>query len=205
MDDIAQRTQRVIERLQENEALTNNLEDEAAAALLDWAIAEAEAIVKSTAGLDDDAAETAMAERLQAVRRLLRTINAHADPTQAPQIEDRAAAVADPREWLDQVVAQIAIIKGHTFVRPTEQQLAELAAGWAEVPSPLKVITELRTLVDPPALRQNHPSQGADPTDQPPQVTTETETQPPSADQQRAWASLWQTVSKFFRAATPNQ
>jgi hypothetical protein len=205
MDDVAQRTQRVIESLQENEALTDNLDDEAAQALLDWGSAYAQAIAASTAGLDEAAAEEAMAERLQALRRLLRTVNAHADPAQAPQAGDRAATMAYHRAWLDQVMAQIAIIQGQTFVPPADQQLAELAARWAEAPSPLRIITELRTMVESPAAGQNQAAQDAVSTEQPTRTTTETEPPPPSAEQQRAWTSLWQTVSKFFRASTPNQ
>jgi len=67
------RADRAAESLLENEALTADLDDDAAKVLLDWGIACVNMMAQSTRGLDDLAA--AMAPRLRALRRLMRLVN----------------------------------------------------------------------------------------------------------------------------------
>jgi hypothetical protein len=214
MDDVTQRMHQAVESLQENEALTSNLDDEAAQALLDWGSASAQAIAQSTAGLDEAAAEATMDERLQAVRRLLRTVNEHVAATpgvQAAPASDSAEASASPPEWLQEVVAQVAQIEGPAFVPPTAEQLAALASRWAAgAPSPLEIVTELRTLFASSAAPAPAEGDSATSTDTSAKASeaptvVEPATPPPNPEQQRAWASLWQTISKFFGTSTPNQ
>lgn len=70
-----QRAVRAAESILGNETLTNDLDDEAASVLLDWALAWAERVAHSTSRLDDEAAQEAMYPRLKAIRKMMRSIN----------------------------------------------------------------------------------------------------------------------------------
>lgn len=150
MEELTQRTQQVVESLTENEALTDNLDDAAAQALLDWGTAAGKAVVQDTVGLEDEAAEAAMKPRLQATRRLLRTVNNYFAPTAAS--EARGAAQPDHEAMLTllrQVVEQAAVLWGPSFRKPDDQQLADFATQLQkEASTPQALIARLRNLVD---------------------------------------------------------
>ena len=83
MDGLKRRTQRAVERILGNESLTADLDDDAAQVLLDWGMACAEQIARSTAGLFDDQGDETMDLRLRDLRRLMRAVNRWA-PRQQP-------------------------------------------------------------------------------------------------------------------------
>jgi hypothetical protein len=83
MESVQKRIQRAAESILENEALTADLDDEAAKALLDWGVACAEKIASETADLDDEAAEEAMYQPMRSLRKMLRAANKWAADPQA--------------------------------------------------------------------------------------------------------------------------
>jgi hypothetical protein len=87
MESIQKRIQRAAESILENEALTSDLDDEAAQELLDWGIACAEKIVNETADLDDEAAEEAMYQPMRSLRKMLRAANKWAADPQAGDLK----------------------------------------------------------------------------------------------------------------------
>ena len=70
---IEKRTQRIAESFLDNEALTADLDDEAAQVLIAWGMALAGKIARETAGMNDQQAEEVMYRPLRSLRRLLST------------------------------------------------------------------------------------------------------------------------------------
>jgi hypothetical protein len=64
-----------VESILGNERLTDGLDDEPADALLDWGIATAEMVTKSTAGLGGSEAESILSDQMAEVRRLMRYVS----------------------------------------------------------------------------------------------------------------------------------
>ncbi len=58
-----------------NEALAGALDEEGAGELLSWGLKSAEGIASATDGMDDETAELSMAERLKALRKLMRYLS----------------------------------------------------------------------------------------------------------------------------------
>jgi hypothetical protein len=79
---IQERIQRAVESILENEALTADLDDQAAKVLLDWGVEQAQAITIETAELADDEAEEAMYQPMRALRKMLRSVNKWANDPQ---------------------------------------------------------------------------------------------------------------------------
>jgi hypothetical protein len=136
MDEIDQRARRAAERILEDERLTDNLEDEAAQVLIDWGIARAEAIARTT----EDA--PTMQNRLQAVRRLMRYVNRW--------IPRRVEADNETnREILTKILELAAVAYGQTtpLISPglVDAVAAQLATSGN---TPSEVIRNLLTLVE---------------------------------------------------------
>lgn len=107
MTEIQQRIQRAAESILENEALTAGFDDDAAKALLDWGVKQAQSIASETIELDDVMAEEAMYQPMRALRKMLRDTNKW---------------VIDPQEMtLARILKQAEIIYGNC---PTEEQQA---------------------------------------------------------------------------------
>jgi hypothetical protein len=107
MDEgIESRVSKVAESFLENEALTSNLDDEAADLFLNWAIAKGEMIARSTIELDDILAEEAMYPRLKALRRIARYIG------------QCVIGSGDPGELVDKIIEQARLLYGEEFVEP---------------------------------------------------------------------------------------
>lgn len=167
MEELTERTQQVIESLTENEALTDNLDDAGARLLLDWGIAYGKWVVQSTAHLAKEAANGAMEPRLQAIRRLLRTVNQHfASSTSDTAQTDTVAN----QTLLRAVLEQAAMIWGPGFSAPDDQQLTAFSAQLANAAqTPATLIAALRNFVDqhqgaqqPPTMPpQNAPGKDA--------------------------------------------
>ena len=150
MDELNTRIQQAAESILENEALTDNLDDEGGQALLDWGVALAKQVAQATAGMDEAAAETAMADKLAAVRRLLRAVNKRFDPTLVADLKtnDQATAEANTK-LLDQAVEQAAIILAPHFTQPTaEQQASVVEKTLQPLATPSALIASLRSFID---------------------------------------------------------
>ena len=144
MDDLTQRVRYVVDSLLENEGLTADLDDVAAQVLLDWGIACAKRIARSTMGLDDLEAEEAMADRLRATRRLMRLV----DRWIACHRESDTAA---DRDALARIFGQAAIIYGKEAVWPDEvgrDVFFRQHAGSADDPG--QAIEDLRRFIEDP-------------------------------------------------------
>ena len=107
MDEgIESRVSKVAESILENEALTSNLDDDAADQFLNWAISKGEMIARSTIGLDDILAEEAMYPRLKALRRIARYIG------------QWVTGSGEPRDLVEKIIEQARLIYGEEFVEP---------------------------------------------------------------------------------------
>ena len=69
---VRERVRRVQEDIMGNEALGGSLEEAAASEMLSWGLKSAEGIASSTEGMDDETAELTIADRLKALRKLMR-------------------------------------------------------------------------------------------------------------------------------------
>lgn len=150
MDELNARIQQAAESILENEALTDNLDDEGGQALLDWGVALAKQVAQATEGLDQAAAETAMADKLAAVRRLLRAVNKRFDPTLVADLKtnDQATLEANTK-LLDQVLEQAAIMLAPHFTQPTaEQRVSVVEKTLQPLATPSDLIASLRSFID---------------------------------------------------------
>ena len=99
MNGFQARLQRAAESILENEALTAELDDEAAQVLLDWGVSLAQRIASETIELDEAAAEEATYQPMRALRKMLRKINNWAgDPDHSglEEILEQAAITYGP-------------------------------------------------------------------------------------------------------------
>jgi hypothetical protein len=138
MGELAARAQRAAESILESEGLTGDLDDTAAGALLEWGVACAKNVAHATSGLAQAEAETAMGERLHAVRRMMRLVNQWAS----------GQSGAD-ESLLEQIVEQAAVVYGQAFIPPQAERRAALLQqmpGLAGDPS--RLIANLRGLVE---------------------------------------------------------
>ena len=133
------RLNRVAASFLENEKLTEDLDDEPAQILLDWALAWGKIIVQDTAGLDDEAAEEAMYPRLRAARKLARRINRWA----------REAGSLDPQRQkaqLQKLFDPVSDIFGVAFEVPNPDQIQRFVANPAS--NTLDAILDLRHFLE---------------------------------------------------------
>jgi hypothetical protein len=145
VDELAGRVQRAAESILESEGLAGDLDDTAAQALLEWGVACAKKTAQATSGLTQVEAEATMADRLRAVRRMLRLVNgwAASGPDRATGGQAGGAA------WLDQVLEQAAVVYGAAFTPPDAARRAAFlgqVAGLAD--NPPGKIASLRALLE---------------------------------------------------------
>jgi hypothetical protein len=122
--DIESRVSKVAESILENEALTSNLDDNAADLFLNWAIAKGEMIARSTIGLDDFLAEEVMYPRLKALRRIARYIG------------QWVIGSGDPRELVEKIIEQARLLYGEDFVEPdpvAKERIVQFSTGVEQV------------------------------------------------------------------------
>ena len=137
-------SRRAAESLMENEALTENLDDTAASALLKWGSELSKTVAQSTADLDDEQAEEAMSERMRATRQLLRSVNKWIAGQAQMASEEKSALLARINE-------QMALIYGAEFSPPDAAQLeAFMQAPAQEAADPAQIVARLRDLYQPP-------------------------------------------------------
>ena len=68
-------TQRAIESIVENEALTADLDDQAASVLLDWAMSLARQTAQGVASMEEASADEQFETRMRNVRQFIRQVN----------------------------------------------------------------------------------------------------------------------------------
>lgn len=92
-------TQRAVESILENEALTADLDDQAANLLLDWAMSLAKQAAQGVAGMDEASAEEQFNARMRNVRQFIRQVNrwaASPSSTEAEPALGKALELAIP-------------------------------------------------------------------------------------------------------------
>ena len=134
--DLAGRIQRVTESLLENESLTNELEDDPARSLLDWAMSCTRQIVQGTGNLHEEAADEAMAPRLKALRQMVRS---------ASRLASRRSPEQDISVELNRFYELAGKVYGRSIV-PSDADQKELLAG--DLPKPLELIARLRARIE---------------------------------------------------------
>ena len=141
----AQRVQRAVESILDSEALTQDLDDEAAALLVQWGVAWAERLAQATTSIqEDEASEQALAERLRAVRQMMRATSRWAAAQAAMDPVSRVSA-------LRKILEQAAQAQDAAFLLPGEKESAEWADKLAGLGNqPAQAVAELRKLLENP-------------------------------------------------------
>jgi len=140
--DLDRRAARAAESLLDNEALTGDLDDQAASQLLNWGTAYARHIAHSTAGLNEAEAEVAMEPRLQALQQWMHSVGQWIVSPPGREAESQRAAFAT-------LIEQFATVYGVGFTAPDpERREAFLSQLSATKPGPLQFIAALRELLE---------------------------------------------------------
>jgi hypothetical protein len=146
MSDLASRQQRAAETILTNEHLTNGLDDPVAQALVDWGVALAEHVARSTQDLAGVQAATELETRLPAVRRLMRRVRSWL--VKRAELDDQTVD-----EILSDVFDQAAIIY-RGFQRPDPVQHAHGVEEWRTYAErPRELIDRLRSMVEDPGVQ----------------------------------------------------
>lgn len=140
--DVTNRIRRAADAILENENLTAGLEDAPAKALTDWGVSCAKSVALGTAGLNDEQAEEALSSGLRATRQLMRSVSDWLN--NQPQADPQASL-----GFLEQIVAQMAMILGPGFAPPDEAQRQAFLQQEAQlVKDPARRIAVLRALFE---------------------------------------------------------
>jgi hypothetical protein len=135
---IDHRVRRVQDEIMGNEALGQSLDESAASELLTLGLKGAAGIASSTEGMDDDIAELSMADRLKALRKLMRHLGRLLG--EAKDLDE------DGKRWLwDSVKNQASLLYGEGLNFPSlEEIMSQLSLG----ASPGRIIADLRDIFE---------------------------------------------------------
>jgi hypothetical protein len=117
-NSIEHRINQAVASLMQNEALMEDLETEAASALLDWGSQQIHYIIAETGELDDASAEEMMYPRMRALRQMMRQVNNLASGRADPDPVIRAGI-------LDQLVDSATLVYGPQYVPPDQNRRTE--------------------------------------------------------------------------------
>ena len=135
MNGFQARLQRAAESILENEALTAELDDEAAQVLLDWGVSLAQRIASETIELDEAGAEEATYQPMRALRKMLRKINNWAGEPD--------------HSGLEEILEQAAITYGAGYAPPGTEILAQFGNQvHITTQNPAENIRQLRAFID---------------------------------------------------------
>ena len=135
---LSDRIRRVQEGLMGNEALGEALEGAAASELLSLGLKSAEGIVATTEGMDDDTAELSMAERLVALRKLMRHLGR--------LLGEARDLDAEGRLWLwNSVQKQASLLYGEGLNFPS---LEDIMGRLSQGESSSQIIASLRDMFE---------------------------------------------------------
>jgi len=135
---VSRRVRRAQEDIMGNEALGGGLDEAAASEMLSWGLKSAEGIASSTQGMDDETAELSMADRLKALRKLMRHLGR--------LLSEGLDMDAEGRMWLwDSVQKHARLLYGEGLQFPNlEDVIGRLSKG----ESPGQIITSLRNMFE---------------------------------------------------------
>ena len=136
---VDKRVRRIQEDLMGNEALGGgSLDESGASELLTWSLKSAEGIASTTKGMDDESAELSIAERLKALRKLMRHLGRLLG--EGKDMDDEG------RLWLwNSVQQQARLLYGEGLQFPSlEAVMGRLTKG----ESPAQVIAGLREMFE---------------------------------------------------------
>jgi len=135
---VSKRVRRVQEDIMGNEALGGSLDESAASELLTLGLKGAEGIASSTDGLNDEAAELSMADRLKALRKMMRHLGRLLGEWRELDTEGQL--------WFwNSVQKQARLLYGEGVQLPT---LDELMGSLSQGESPGKIIANIREMLD---------------------------------------------------------
>ena len=135
---LSDRIRRVQEGLMGNEALGEALEGSAASELLSLGLKSAEGIVATTEGMDDDTAELSIAERLVALRKLMRHLGR--------LLGEARDLDAEGRLWLwNSVQKQASLLYGEGLNFPS---LEDIMGRLSQGESSSQIIASLRDMFE---------------------------------------------------------
>jgi len=131
---LSERVRRVQENILGNEALGGSLDESAANEMLSWGLKSAAGIASSTEGMDDETAALSMADRLKALRKLMRHLGR--------LLGEGLDMDAEGRQWLwDSVKKHARLLYGESIQFPNlEEVMGRLSGG----ESPGQIIANLR-------------------------------------------------------------
>ncbi|MGD8402058.1 MAG: hypothetical protein PVJ21_00240 [Anaerolineales bacterium] len=131
---VRERVRRVQENIVGNEALGGSLDEAAASEMLSWSLKSAEGIASSTEGMDDETAELSMADRLKALRKLMRHLGR--------LLGEGLDMDAEGKQWLwDSVQKHARMLYGESLLFPNLEDVMERLSGGE---SAGQIITSLR-------------------------------------------------------------
>ena len=135
---IARRVRRVQEEIIGNEALGGSLDEAGASELLSWSLKSAQGIASATEGMDDETAELSMADRLKALRKLMRHLGR--------LLGEGKGMDAEGRLWLwESVQTHARMLYGEGLEFPT---LDDVMGRLSQGESPGRIIANLREMFD---------------------------------------------------------
>ena len=112
MIEIQRRVQSAAESILDNEALTADLDDDAAKLLLDWGVGFARKIVGQTVEMNDAQAEDAIYQPMRSLRKMLRGANKWAN--------------GPGEKNLRRVLKEAPNVYGHGYTQPGEDEIDAL-------------------------------------------------------------------------------
>ena len=135
---VRKRVRRVQENIVGNEALGGSLDEAAASEMLSWSLKSAEGIASSTEGMDDETAELSMADRLKALRKLMRHLGR--------LLGEGLTMDAEGQQWLwDSVQKHARLLYGESIQFPNLEDVMERLSG-GETPG--QIIANLRNIFE---------------------------------------------------------
>lgn len=135
MIDIETRLKKTLSAMAGNEALSDSLEEEAAAEIFKWGQELAEYFVRQTGAMEDEEAEAFLVPRLAAVRKLLRAVGGWAAESDA----------AIRQEWWTRIEQTGRSLYGEKFSLPP---INTVLGGFPGDAGHRQVISQLRNLID---------------------------------------------------------
>jgi hypothetical protein len=140
MTNIDSRVERAKKEVSGNESLVDMLEGDSASELFNWGTALAASITRTTDGMNDSAAEAALAPRLKALRQALRSIGnwaagKYADPADRAQLKEK-------------LLEQLRLVLGETSRITTGELSGVIDCVDAPDMSPHALILKLKELIE---------------------------------------------------------
>jgi hypothetical protein len=134
-------TQRAVESILENEALTADLDDQAGGLLLDWATSLARQAAQGVAGMDEASAEEQFGARMRNVRQFIRQVNRWAG---SPASGGGEPALSKALELAAPIYGVGAAALDASYVQPFSAEAGQLSQAGDRISS-LRRLLENRT------------------------------------------------------------